>query len=92
MSICPKNKSSKARRDKRRANWKMGAVNLVKCVFAPWPDYEALMRENDIPLYGLESFDPIKEFDFIGFTIQYELCYTIIRNMLDLAGRPVPAA
>ena len=58
-------------------------------VFAPWPDFEALMRENNIPLYALESLDPIKEFDFIGFTIQYELCYTNILNMLDLAGLPV---
>ncbi len=69
-----------------RENW------WCERVFAPWPDYEALMRENDIPLYGLESLDPIKEFDFIGFTIQYELCYTNILNMLDLAGLPVPAA
>ena len=60
-----------------RENW------WCERVFAPWPDYEALMRENDIPLYGLESLDPIKEFDFIGFTIQYELCYTNILNMLD---------
>lgn len=58
-------------------------------VFAPWPDFEALMRENNIPLYALESLDPIKEFDFIGFTVQYELCYTNILNMLDLAGLPV---
>ena len=61
-------------------------------VFAPWPDFEALMRENDIPLYGLESLEPIAEFDFIGFTIQYELCYSNILNMLDLAGLPVRAA
>ncbi len=61
-------------------------------VFAPWPDYEKLMRENDIPLYGLESLDPIKEFDFIGFTVQYELCYTNILNMLDLAGLNVLAS
>lgn len=60
-------------------------------VFAPWPDFEALMRENDIPLYALESLDPVKEFDFIGFTIQYELCYTNILNMLDLAQLPVKA-
>lgn len=60
-------------------------------VFAPGDDFEKLMRENDIPLYGLESLDPIKEFDFIGFTIQYELCYTNILNMLDLAGLPVKA-
>ena len=58
-------------------------------VFAPWPDFEALMRENNIPLYALESLDPVKEFDFIGFTVQYELCYTNILNMLDLAGLPV---
>ncbi len=58
-------------------------------VFAPWEDFEKLMRENNIPLYGLESLDPVKEFDFIGFTIQYELCYTNILNMLDLAGLPV---
>ncbi|MBD5137849.1 MAG: TIGR03960 family B12-binding radical SAM protein [Ruminococcus sp.] len=60
-------------------------------VFAPWVDFEKLMRENDIPLYALESLNPVKEFDFIGFTIQYELCYTNILNMLDLAGLPVKA-
>lgn len=60
-------------------------------VFAPWPDFEKLMRENGIPLYGLESLDPVKEFDFIGFTVQYELCYTNILNMLDLAELPVKA-
>ncbi len=60
-------------------------------VFAPWADFEKLMRENDIPLYGLESLEPVKDFDFIGFTIQYELCYTNILNMLDLAGVPVKA-
>ncbi len=60
-------------------------------VFAPGDDFEKLMRENNIPLYGLESLDPVKEFDFIGFTIQYELCYTNILNMLDLAGLPVKA-
>lgn len=58
-------------------------------VFAPWGDFEKLMRENSIPLYGLESFDPIKDFDFIGFTLQYELSYTNVLNMLDLAGLPV---
>lgn len=55
-------------------------------VYAPWPDMEALMRENHIPLYGLESLDPLKEFDFLGFSLQYELSYTNILNMLDLAG------
>lgn len=60
-------------------------------VFAPDVDFERLMRENDIPLYGLESLEPIKDFDFIGFTIQYEMSYTNILNMLDLAGLPVKA-
>ncbi len=58
-------------------------------VFAPWPDMEKLMRENDIPLYGLESGDPIAGFDFIGFTLQYELSFSNILNMLNLAGVPV---
>lgn len=58
-------------------------------VFAPAEDFEKIMRENDIPLYGLESLDPIKDFDFIGFTMQYELSYTNVLNMLDLAGLPV---
>lgn len=57
--------------------------------FAPGEDFEEIMRENDIPLYALESLDPIKEFDFIGFTMQYELSYTNVLNMLDLAGIPV---
>lgn len=60
--------------------------------FAPSEDFEAVMRENDIPLYALESLDPIKDFDFIGFTMQYELSYTNVLNMLDLAGIPVFAA
>lgn len=57
--------------------------------FAPADDFETVMRNNDIPLYALESLDPIKEFDFIGFTMQYELSYTNVLNMLDLAGIPV---
>lgn len=59
--------------------------------FAPGEDFEAIMRENDIPLYALESLDPIKDFDFIGFTMQYELSYTNVLNMLDLAGIPIYA-
>ena len=58
-------------------------------VFAPDVDMEAIMRENNIPLYGLESGEPIKDFDLIGFTMQYELSYTNVLNMLDLAGLPV---
>lgn len=61
-------------------------------VFAPWEDFERLMREHQIPLYGLESLEPIRDFDFIGFTLQYELSYTNILNMLDLAGLPVWAS
>ena len=61
-------------------------------VFAPWHDMEALMRERNLPLYALESGDPIKDFDLIGFTLMYELCYTNVLNMLDLAGLPIRAA
>lgn len=60
-------------------------------VFAPGADMEALMRENAIPLYGLESRDAIAEFDFIAFTLQYEMSYTGVLNMLDLAGVPLRA-
>ena len=58
-------------------------------VFAPWIDMEALMRERNIPLYALESGDPLTDFDFIGFTLQYELSYTNVLNMLSLAGIPL---
>ena len=58
-------------------------------VFAPWVDFEQMMKENNIPLYGLESKDPISEFDFIGFTLQYEMSYTNILNMLNLANIPL---
>ena len=57
--------------------------------FAPSEDFETVMRENGIPLYALESLDPIRDFDFIGFTLQYELSYANILNMLDLAGIPI---
>ena len=57
--------------------------------FAPSEDFETIMRENGIPLYALESLDPIRDFDFIGFTLQYELSYANILNMLDLAGIPI---
>ena len=58
-------------------------------VFAPDIDMEQKMRENDLPLFGLESRDPIKDFDFIGFTLQYEMCYTTVLHMLDLAKVPL---
>ena len=58
-------------------------------VFSPWIDMEELMRANNIPLFALESKEPIKEFDIVGFTLQYEMSYTNILNMLDLAGIPL---
>ncbi len=57
--------------------------------FAPWTDMEQVMRENDIPLYSLETFTPLYEFDFVGFTLQYEMSYTNILNMLDLGRIPL---
>ncbi len=58
-------------------------------VFSPWTDMEEEMRKNSIPLYALESGDPVKDFDFMGITLQYELCYTNVLNMLELAGMPL---
>lgn len=58
-------------------------------VFAPWVDMEEKMRQHNIPLYALETGDAIKNFDFVGFTLQYEMSYTNIINMLDLAGIPI---
>lgn len=58
-------------------------------IFAPWPDMEKEMRENNVKLFALESRDYIDKFDFIGFTLQYEMSYTNIVNMIDLAGLPV---
>ena len=58
-------------------------------VFAPWADMERSMRENDLPLWALESQDPVKDFDMIALTIGYEMCYTNILNMLMLAGIPL---
>ena len=55
-------------------------------VFAPWPDMEEQLRKNEIPLMTLETKDPLTEFDILGFTLQYEMSYTNILNMLDMAG------
>lgn len=60
-------------------------------VYSPWVDLDAIMRKENIPLFALESQDPIKEFDFLGITIQYEMCYTNILQILDLAGIPLLA-
>jgi radical SAM family uncharacterized protein len=65
---------------------------VAERVYAPWIDMEAKMREKNIPLYALESFNEIKAFDFFGFSLQYEMIYTNILNMLDLANIPVWAA
>ena len=58
-------------------------------VYSPWTDLDKIMREEKIPLFALESQEPIKEFDFIGITIQYEMCYTNILQILDLAQIPL---
>ncbi|WP_069649231.1 TIGR03960 family B12-binding radical SAM protein [Caloranaerobacter ferrireducens] len=58
-------------------------------VFAPWVDMEHELRKYNIPLYALESKDPINEFDFVGFTLQYEMSYTNVLNMLNLAHIPL---
>ncbi|MDO4269198.1 MAG: TIGR03960 family B12-binding radical SAM protein, partial [Eubacteriales bacterium] len=60
-------------------------------VFSPWADLDAIMRKKHIPLFALESQDPIKAFDFLGFTIQYEMCYTNILQVLDLSRIPLHA-
>ena len=61
-------------------------------VFAPWGDMEQAMRDNGIPLFALESRDSVKDFDMIAFSIGYEMSYTNILNMLDLAGVPLHSA
>ncbi len=58
-------------------------------VFAPWIDMEEEMRKTQTPLFALESRESVRHFDFLGFTLQYEMCYTNILNMLDLAGIPL---
>lgn len=57
-------------------------------VYSPWVDLDKIMREENIPLFALESQDPIKDFDFLAMTIQYEMCYTNILQVLDLSGIP----
>ena len=54
-------------------------------VYSPWPDLHKIMKEKNIPLFALESQEPIKDFDFLGITIQYEMCYTNILQILDLS-------
>lgn len=60
-------------------------------VYSPWPDLDKIMREQKIPLFALESQDPIKEFDFLGITLQYEMCYTNVLQVIDLSQIPLIA-
>ena len=61
-------------------------------VYSPWPDLSRIMKEQQIPLFALETQDPIKAFDFLGITIQYEMCYTNILQVLDLSQIPLHAS
>ncbi len=72
----------------------MNQMDGVWCerVFTPWGDMEEAMRANNLPLWALESQDPVKDFDMIAFTIGYEMCYTNILNMLILSGIPLHSA
>ena len=72
----------------------MNEMDGVWCerVFSPWADMEEAMKANNLPLWALESQDPVKDFDMIAFTIGYEMCYTNILNMLKLAGLPLRAS
>ncbi len=72
------------------ANKRMDAV--AERVFAPWIDMEAEMRRAGLPLFALESGKPVRDFDLLGFTLQYEMSYTNILNMLELAGIPLLAS
>ena len=58
-------------------------------LYSPWMDLDAIMRERNIPLFALESQDPVKEFDFLGITLQYEMCYTNVLQILDLSQIPI---
>ena len=60
-------------------------------VYSPWVDLDSIMREQKIPLFALESQQPVKDFDFLGITLQYEMCYTNILQILDLSGIPLKA-
>ena len=60
-------------------------------VYSPWPDLHQIMKEQNIPLFCLESQDPVKDMDFLAITIQYEMCYTNILQVLDLSQIPMYA-
>ena len=67
------------------------ADTVCERVYSPWLDLDRIMREKHIPLFCLESQDPVREFDFLGITLQYEMCYTNILQVLDLSGIPLLA-
>ncbi len=69
----------------RRDDW------ACERAFTPWVDMEAAMREHGVPLYSLETFTPLKQFDVIGLSLQYEICYSNVLTMLDLAQIPLRA-
>ena len=61
----------------------------MSVLFSPWTDLDTIMRKEGIPLFALESQDPIREFDFLGITIQFEMCYTNILQILELSQIPL---
>ena len=69
----------------RRADW------ACERVYAPWPDMESLLRAEGLPLYSLETFTPLDQFDVLGFTLQHDLCYSNVLTILDLARIPLAA-
>ncbi len=74
-----------------------GALNREEDIwcercYSPWVDMEEELRRHDLPMWAHESGDPLKEFDFLGFTLQYEMCYTNVVNLLDLAKIPLLSA
>src|SRR4051794_13573264 len=71
--------------------WNLRDDTVCERVFAPWPDMEARLREHNIPLYSLETFTPIRDFDVMALSVAYEGGFTNILTMLDLAGIPLKA-
>lgn len=65
---------------------------MVDRVYAPAADLESLLRERSVPLFAFESKEPVANFDLVGFSLQYELTYTNVLNMLDLSGMAVKSA
>src|SRR4051812_25822645 len=71
--------------------WNERSDTLCERVFAPWPDMEARMRQHSVPLYSLETFTPVRDFDVFALSVAYEGGFTNILTMLDLAGIPLKA-